>query len=690
MTASPEHAQQELAQLRTAIEEYNYAYYVLNDQRIPDAEYDRLMQRLLLLEAEFPELVTPQSPSQRVGAAPAANFPTVAHKLPMLSLANAFNDHDFTEFDRRLRERFKRFPEGNEATAENAVIDYCCEPKLDGIAISLIYQHGLLIRGVTRGDGAFGEDITANAKTIKNIPLRLRGEEIPPELEVRGEIYLPRKAFARLNEKALAKGDKTYVNPRNSASGSLRQLDPRVTAQRDLEMCCYSVGYVSPGMLADNQFAILQQLKSWGFLINPLTDKVSGVDQCLAYYQKISSKRNSLDYEIDGVVFKVNELALQKQAGFVARAPRWAIAYKFPAEEESTVLQGVEFQVGRTGAITPVARLQPVFVGGATVSNATLHNMAEIKRLDLRIGDSVIVQRAGDVIPKVIKVIIERRPQDAEIIEFPSHCPECASDVIQLPGEAVARCSGGLYCAAQRKQALMHFSSRKAMDIAGLGERLVDLLVEQQLVHTPADLYSLPAAAIAGLQRMGEKSATKLVDSISKSKATTLPRFIYALGIREVGEATAAVLARYFGSLENIMSASQEDLEAVPDIGPVSAGYLTSFFAQPHNVETIAALREQGVSWPEIPVKPDKHLPLQGQTAVVTGTLTGYSREQVKQLLAGLGAKVAGSVSAKTSFLVAGEKAGSKLAKAESLGIEVKTEADFREFIARLSSQSVN
>jgi DNA ligase (NAD+) len=673
MSIDFDEARLQSARLSEQIEELNYQYYVLDNPSLPDAEYDRLMQCLKALEAEFPALVTPQSPTQRVGATPSENFPTIAHKLPMLSLDNAFNEDEFTNFDKRIRDRL----------GESVKPAYCCEPKLDGVAISLIYENGMLVRGVTRGDGAFGEVITANVKTIRSIPLKLRGQDIPPELEIRGEIYFPKAAFERLNQSALARGEKTYVNPRNSASGSLRQLDPGITAQRDLEMCCYSVGYVTAGYLATTQRDILDQLHCWGLRINPLTTVAKNVDECIAYYYQVMNQRDNLAYEIDGVVFKVNDLKLQEQLGFVSRAPRWAIAFKFPAQEEITTLVNVEFQVGRTGAITPVARLQPVFVGGVTVSNATLHNMDEIARLDLHIGDSVIVHRAGDVIPKVVKVVMEKRPAHAVAIALPSHCPVCGSDIVQLPTEAVARCSGGLWCAAQRKEAIKHFASRKAMDIEGLGDRLVELLVDKQLIDSPAGLYRLAADELAKLDRMGNKSADNLLNAIEKSKSTTLPRFIYALGIREVGEATARTLARHFGTLEKLMAATQQDLENADDVGPVSAGHLLSFFAQPHNLETIAALRAQGVHWPAIEITENQSLPLQGQTVVVTGTLAAFTRDEAKQQLTRLGAKVAGSVSAKTSFLVAGEKAGSKLSKAEKLGIEVKSEADFQALLAK-------
>ncbi|WP_020409446.1 NAD-dependent DNA ligase LigA [Hahella ganghwensis] len=660
-------ASEEAMGLRAAIEDHNYRYYVLDDPSVPDAEYDRLMQRLRQLEARFPDLITPDSPTQRVGAMPSDSFETVEHRLPMLSLDNAFEEQDLLDFDRRVRDRLKR---------EEEVV-YCCEPKLDGIAISVWYEDGRLIRGVTRGDGTAGEDITPNVKTVANIPLKLRGEGYPGTLEVRGEIYLPRAAFDAYNKKALEKGDKVFVNPRNAAAGSLRQLDPKVTATRALEMCCYSVGFVEGGELPGSQRQILEKLKEWGLKINPLTERVTGAQACLEYYRSIMQQRDGLAYDIDGVVFKVDDLALQEALGYVSRAPRWAIAHKFPAQEEMTVLEAVDFQVGRTGAVTPVARLHPVFVGGVTVSNATLHNMDEIRRLDLHVGDSVVIRRAGDVIPQVVSVVPEKRPQNAAVIQRPETCPVCGSDIIQLEGEVVARCSGGLYCAAQRKEAIKHFASRKAMDIEGLGDKLVDILIEKELISTPASLFTLRVADIAALERMGQKSAENLIKALEKAKSTTLPRFIFGLGIREVGEATAKTLANHFGSLEKLQQATIEDLEEVSDIGPVSAGHIKSFFEQPHNLETIEELRSHGVHWQDIEQVSREGLPLDGQSVVVTGTLTNMTRDEAKDLLVSLGAKAAGSVSAKTSFLVAGEKAGSKLTKAEQLGVQVYNEEAF-------------
>ncbi len=685
MSQDKESARSEAEALRTSIEEHNYRYYVLDDPSVPDAEYDRQMQRLRSIEAEFPELITVESPTQRVGASPSDSFATVSHRIPMLSLDNAFEEQDLLDFDHRIKDRLKRLQDGAvEAVTESSGITYCCEPKLDGIAISLTYENGRLVRGLTRGDGYNGEDITPNVKTVANIPLKLRGNGYPSVLEVRGEIYLPRAAFDSFNESALAKGEKVFVNPRNAAAGSLRQLDPRITATRALEMCCYSVGYVEGGELPASHHEVLESLKSWGLKINPLTQVVQGIDACLEYHRSILDQRDGLAYDIDGVVFKVDSLALQDVLGFVSRAPRWAIAHKFPAQEEMTILESVDFQVGRTGAVTPVARLQPVFVGGVTVSNATLHNMDEVRRLGLHIGDTVVIRRAGDVIPQVVSVVAERRPADAEEIRLPEQCPVCGSDVIQLESEVVARCSGGLYCAAQRKEAIKHFASRKALDIEGLGDKLVDILVEKELVLNPADLFSLRAPDIASLERMGPKSADNLIEALEKAKQTTLTKFIYALGIREVGEATAKTLSNHFGSLEKLKQATLEELEAVPDVGPISAGHIKSFFEQEHNLETIEALIAAGMSWADIEIQDKEDLPLDGQTAVVTGTLTSMTRDEAKALLESLGAKAAGSVSSKTSFLVAGEKAGSKLSKAEQLGVKVYYEEEFLTFIKTL------
>lgn len=651
--------------LREQIHRHNYRYYTLDDPSIPDAEYDRLLRELADYEARYPQLIAPDSPTQRVGASPLAAFASAPHAMPMLSLDNAFDADELRAFDQRIRDRLKTDEE----------LEYACEPKLDGVAVSLLYEGGHLQRAATRGDGNVGEDITQNVRTIKSVPLKLYGDNIPARLEVRGEIFMPRAGFEALNARALANGEKTFVNPRNAAAGSLRQLDARITARRPLKLCAYSVGVVEEGSLPEVHSDILYQLSDWGFLINTEMRVVAGIDACIDYQQQLLQKREQLSYDIDGVVFKVNRLDLQEKLGFVSRAPRWAIAYKYPAQEEITRLVDVDFQVGRTGAITPVARLQPVFVGGVTVSNATLHNRDEIARLDVRKGDTVIVRRAGDVIPQIVGVVSERRPKNAEVIEFPDHCPVCHSPAVQIPGEAVVRCEAGLICPAQRKEALIHFASRKAMDIDGLGDKLVEQLVDRDLVHTPADLYALDLETLAGLERMGEKSAQNLLAALEKSKDTTLARFIYALGIREVGEATARNLAMHFGRFDALAVADDDALQEVPDVGPVVARFVVDFFANPENQRAVAALRDAGVHWREQAARDPEKLPLQGLTYVLTGTLEAMTRDEASDKLRALGAKVAGSVSKNTDYLVAGPSAGSKLSKAESLGIEIIDEA---------------
>ncbi len=669
---SIEEVSQQLEALRTTINQHNYRYYVLDDPAVSDSEYDRLMQELKALESQHPELVSADSPTQRVGAQPLAKFGQVRHEVPMLSLDNAFSQDDLQDFDRRIHDRLK----------SDATIEYACEPKLDGIAVSLLYEDGLLIRGATRGDGQTGEDITLNVRTIPSIPLKLLGTGWPARLEVRGEIYMPRAGFAILNEKAMKAGEKTFVNPRNAAAGSLRQLDPRITANRPLEMCCYSAGLVEGGTLPDKHGDVLTQFQGWGLKINPEMRIVTGIQACADYYENLATKRDNLSYDIDGIVFKVNDLKLQQQLGFVARAPRWAIARKFPAQEEMTVLKSIEFQVGRTGAITPVARLEPVFVGGVTVSNATLHNMDEVERLDARVGDTVIIRRAGDVIPQVVKVVLEKRPGGTLPPSLPEACPVCGSDIERSEEETVARCTGGLYCSAQRKEAIRHFASRKAMDVDGLGEKLIEQLVDKELVNTIADLFRLTEEQLIRLERMGAKSAANLVAALKASKTTTLARFIYSLGIREVGEATAATLASHFCTLEALEAASVEDLQTADDVGPIVAQHIALFFQQAHNREVIEALLAQGLNWPAIekPAQSDA-LPLAGQTWVLTGTLTAMTRDEGKAYLQSLGAKVAGSVSAKTAQVVAGEKAGSKLTKAQSLGVSVMDEEAFMAFL---------
>jgi DNA ligase (NAD+) len=657
-------------ELRDIITEHNYQYYVLDDPRVPDAEYDRLFRELQDLEAQYPDIVTPDTPTRRVGASVETTFEEVVHRIPMLSLDNAFSDEELRDFDRRVRDRLKADDD----------IEYVCEPKLDGLAVSLHYESGVLTRAATRGDGYTGEDITANIRTIPSVPLRLRGDNVPELVEVRGEVYMPREGFETLNKRLADKGEKTFVNPRNAAAGSLRQKKPTVTARRPLELCAYSIALEDESRLPATHWEGLQQVSAWGFRINPEMRRATGAEDCLQAYNELMDKRASLPYEIDGIVFKVNSLALQRQLGFVSRAPRWAIAQKFPAQEELTVIEDVEFQVGRTGAITPVARLKPVFVGGVTVSNATLHNMDEIRRLDARIGDTVFVRRAGDVIPQVVKVVAERRPDNAREVQLPDACPVCQSDIVQIEGEVVARCSGGLFCPAQRKEAIRHYASRKALDIEGLGDKWIDILVDRELVTTVADLYLLKKADLTGLERMGDKSAGNLIDAIDRSRHPVLWKFLYALGIREVGEATAKALASHFGTLEAIGEADQDALQSVPDVGPIVAGHIRSFFDQTHNQETIQALKDAGVQWQTEEITASEK-PLKGQTWVLTGSLSDMTRDDAKAKLESLGAKVAGSVSGKTSCVVAGEAAGSKLTKAENLGVPVMDESAFVEFL---------
>jgi DNA ligase (NAD+) len=651
---------QRLVELRREIARHDHAYYVLNAPLIPDAEYDRLMRELREIEAAHPEWVTPDSPSQRVGGAPLAGFAEVRHAVPMLSLDNAMGDEELADFDRRVRERL----------GTDQAVEYNAEPKIDGLAISLRYEDGLLVRAATRGDGERGEDVTANARTVHAIPLRLMGEEWPTVLEVRGEVYMPRKGFAELNARLERAGEKTFANPRNAAAGSLRQLDPRITATRPLSFFAYGWGEVDGIALPERHSTMLEHLRGWGLPVNPLNRVVHGLAGARDYAARILAQRDALDYDIDGVVFKVDDLSAQQKLGFVARAPRWAVAFKFPPEEELTELLDVDWQVGRTGALTPVARLRPVHVGGVTVSNATLHNMDMIRQKDVRIGDTVIVHRAGDVIPEIVGSVPERRPANAREIQPPTTCPVCGSHVEQVEGEAIARCTGGLYCPAQRREAIRHFASRRAMDIEGLGEKIIAQLDEAGLVKRVDDLYRLKLEDIAALERMGEKSAQNLLRAIEKSKHTTLARFLYALGIREVGEATAQALARHFAGLEPLMAASIEQLMEVPDIGPVVAAHVVGFFAEPHNREVIAGLLAAGIHW-DAPAQPIGAQPLAGKTYVITGVLTGMTREEAKARLEALGAKVTDSVSKKTTALIAGEAAGSKLAKARALGIPV-------------------
>jgi len=673
-TSVPENleaARAEADELHGAINGHNHRYYVLDEPSIPDAEYDRLMQRLLALEQAYPELVSAESPTQRVGAKPVSQFAEVRHELPMLSLDNAFSDEDMEKFFGRLAERLE-LESGSEGLAISA------EPKMDGAAVSITYEGGRLVRAATRGDGTVGEDITHNVRTIKSVPLKLRGTGYPRILEIRGEVFMPKAGFHAFNENAEARGEKTFVNPRNAAAGSLRQLDPKLTAVRPLDMYGYAVGYVEGGDLPDRHSEIMEKIREWGFPVNPDARKVKGIENCRQYFVDLGKRRDALPYEIDGVVYKVDQLTLQTELGQVSRAPRWAIARKYPAQEELTVVEGIDWQVGRTGALTPVARLEPVFVGGVTVSNATLHNIEELQRKDIRAGDTVIVRRAGDVIPEVVSFVPERRPSDSMRTELPTECPVCGSAVRKTDDEAVARCTGGpVICRAQRVEALKHFVSRKAMDIEGLGSKLIEQLADD-LVHKPGDIFRLGAEQLAGLDRMGKKSAKNVISSIERSKSTTLGRFLFGLGIREVGETTAQNLAAHFGGLDPIRNATEQDLLAVEDVGEVVAGRIIEFFADPELSGVVDDLLASGV---EFEASDANQLPVgevfSGKTVVLTGTLSQMTRAEAGALVKRLGGKVSGSVSAKTSLLVAGENAGSKLQKAQNLGVAVWTEQDF-------------
>ena len=679
-----------IQQLRTQLNTYSHQYYVLDAPSVPDAEYDRLYRELETIENEYPESITSDSPTQKVGAPPLASFSQVTHERPMLSLDNAMNNDELIDFERKVRDRLK----GN--LDRTAALEFACEPKLDGLAVSILYENGQLVQAATRGDGATGENITLNVRTIKNVPLSLRGTDFPQRLEVRGEIYIPKAGFEKLNQDARENEGKVFANPRNAAAGSLRQLDSRITAKRPLEFCAYSIGVVSEEFVLPNKHeAILQCMKHWGLKINSDMAVVQGIQACVDYFAEMGRKRDALDYDIDGIVFKINDLDIQEQLGFVARAPRWAIAAKFPAQEEMTLLEGVDFQVGRTGALTPVARLKPVHVAGVMVSNATLHNMDEIARLGVKIGDTVIIRRAGDVIPQVVSVVMDRRSDEvnstADII-MPTHCPVCDSHVEKIAGEAVARCSGGLYCGAQRKEAIKHFSSRKALDVDGLGNKLVEQLVDADLISSFDDLFHLNLDEVANLDRMAKKSAQNLLDSLEAAKTTTLGRFLYALGIREVGVTTAQNLADYFGFLERIQQADEATLLAVPDVGEIVAKNILSFFNEEHNQIIIEQLKKVGVNWPEaepVSAAESAELPLAGKVYVITGTLNEMGRDDAKQYLQTLGGKVTGSVSAKTDCLVAGEKAGSKLTKAQSLGIEILDEAGFIQLLRDCGMQGV-
>lgn len=677
--SAPTEIEKHAHELREQLNHHNYLYYVMDAPEIPDAEYDRLFRELQSLEAEYPQLKTADSPTQRVGGEALTAFGEVRHEVPMLSLGNAFSDEEIEDFHRRVTE-------GLDVSGE---VTYSAEPKLDGLAISLLYQDGVLQRAATRGDGTTGENVTHNVRTIGAIPLRLQGSDYPVLLEVRGEVFMPKAGFAALNLRQEEKGEKPFANPRNAAAGSLRQLDPKVTATRPLSFFCYGVGavenkkqgHVQRDILPGHHGDIIQQLGKWGLPVCPEMVVVKGFKGCLEYYKKIGEKRDSLPYEIDGVVYKVDSIQQQQTLGFVSRAPRWATAHKFPAQEELTVLLDIDVQVGRTGAITPVARLEPVFVGGVTVTNVTLHNQDEIDRKDVRIGDTVIIRRAGDVIPQVVSVVMSKRPSNASIFKVPSQCPECGSDVVRAEGEAVARCTGGLYCSAQRKEAIKHFASRRALDIEGLGDKLVDQLVDEELIHDVADLYSLTMEQLAPLERMAEKSAANLIAALDKSKNTTLPRFLFALGIREVGEATARSLAQYYGSLKKIEQADMESLQQVSDVGAVVAANIHTFFKQSHNIEVIDKLIAAGIHWPAIEVAEAGEQTLAGKTFVLTGTMETMTRDEAKEKLQALGAKVSGSVSKKTDYVVAGENAGSKLTKAEQLGVSIVDEQGLIEML---------
>ncbi|STO54764.1 NAD-dependent DNA ligase LigA [Canicola haemoglobinophilus] len=664
---------QQIEELRQTLRHHEYQYHVLDNPQIPDSEYDRLFHQLKALEQQYPEYASENSPTQRVGAKPLSNFAQVTHEIPMLSLDNAFSDEDFLAFVKRIQDRLIVAPSS---------LTFCCEPKLDGLAVSILYVNGQLVQAATRGDSSTGEDITANIRTIRNIPLQLLTDNPPARLEVRGEVFMSQAGFEKLNESALAKGEKTFANPRNAAAGSLRQLDPKITSQRPLMLNAYGIGIAEGVELPDTHFARLQWLKSIGIPVNNEIQLCEGVENVLNFYRTIGQKRSYLGYDIDGTVLKINDIALQQELGFISKAPRWAIAYKFPAQEELTILNDVEFQVGRTGAITPVAKLEPVFVAGVTVSNATLHNGDEIARLDIAIGDTVIVRRAGDVIPQIIGVLHERRPANAKAILFPTNCPVCDSVISRIDGEAVARCTGGLICEAQRKEALKHFVSRKAMDIDGVGAKLIEQLVEKELVHTPADLFKLELITLIRLERMGAKSAENALASLAKAKKTTLARFIFALGIREVGEATALNLANHFKTLDAFQGATFEQLQEVQDVGEVVAKRIRSFWSEPHNVAVVDDLIAQGVHWDEVEVKEAQDNLLKGKTVVLTGTLTKMGRSEAKEHLLQLGCKVSGSVSSKTDFVIAGESAGSKLTKAVELGINVLSEEEFLALLA--------
>jgi DNA ligase (NAD+) len=670
-----------VADLRQQIAYHDKRYYELDEPEIPDAEYDKLMIELRALEAEYPDLITPESPTQHVAGAPGESFGEVVHKVPMLSLDNAFTDEDVQAFDRRIHERL----------GVQGDLDYWAEPKLDGLAVTVIYRNGKLAQAATRGDGVRGEDVTANVRQIRSVPHALRGQA-PAVLEVRGEVFMRIKGFELMNKQARERGEKVFVNPRNAAAGSLRVLDPRITAKRPLQMYFYSIGTVEGGTIPPRQSELLKAFEGWGLPICPDAHLVQGVEGLLEYYHDMGARRSSLPYQIDGVVYKLDSRPDQERLGFVSRAPRWATAHKFPAEEALAIVRGIEWQVGRTGALTPVARLEPVFVSGVTVSNVTLHNIGEVHRKDVRVGDTVVVRRAGDVIPEIPNVVLERRPEWPQNpdklpkVTLPESCPVCGSKVIQEEGEAIARCTGGFTCRAQRQESIRHFASRRAMDIEGFGDKLVEQLVERDWVKSPADIYALTVEKLTDLERMGEKSAANLIEAIEKSKKTTLPRLLYALGIPQVGEATALALAQSFGSLEALLEADATRIQQVPDIGPIVAAHVAAFVASPEHRAVLQRLREEGVAWPDVELLPTEagEDTLVGQTFVVTGTLESMTREQAQEALIALGAKVSKSVSKKTTYVIAGAEAGSKLQKAQELGVEV---LDEKAFLALLQSK---
>ncbi|CDH01636.1 NAD-dependent DNA ligase LigA [Xenorhabdus bovienii] len=660
---------EKINKLRATLRHHEYLYHVMDAPEIPDAEYDRLMRELKVLEEQHPELITADSPTQRVGAAPLTAFEQVRHEIPMLSLDNVFDEESYLAFDKRVRDRLK----------DSRDLVFCCELKLDGLAVSLLYEDGELVQAATRGDGTTGENITANVRTIHAIPLRLKGNNIPARVEIRGEVFMKQGGFEKLNDEARRKGNKVFANPRNAAAGSLRQLDPRITAKRPLTFCCYGVGVLEGGELPASHYERLMQFKQWGLPVSDKVELCQGTQQVIDFYHNIEQQRPILGFDIDGVVIKVDSLELQETLGFVAKAPRWATAFKFAAQEQITIVRDVEFQVGRTGAITPVARLEPVQVAGVIVSNATLHNADEIERLGLRIGDTVVIRRAGDVIPKVVSVVQDKRPAESQEVIFPEYCPVCRSDIERVEGESVARCTGGLFCGAQRKEALKHFVSRRAMDVDGMGEKIIEQLVDKEYVKTPADLFRLTAGKLTGLERMGPKSAQNVIDALEKSKKTTFARFIYSLGIREVGEATAVNLVSYFATLEKLRAADTEALIAVQDVGGVVASHVVNFFNELHNQTVIDDLIDNiGIHWESVETLQSDTVgnPFAGKIVVLTGSLSRLSRDEAKDKLTALGAKVTGSVSKKTDLVIAGEAAGSKLVKATELGIKVIDEEE--------------